>query len=138
MSYEGYPIKQRVTHVHISDNYDINGFLVRNKIHIMLIALCALLLIGDFMTTSVALALANSGESGTTMSIAEGNPFMSPIVGTPVLFLLVKALILAVIVASAYLLRNEGAMAYLPCILVCSFYLWVNFNNINVLASVIM
>ena len=134
MSYEGYPIKQRVTHVHIGDNYDINGFLVRNKIHIMLIALCALLLLGDFMTTSVALSL-NFGESGAT--IAEGNPFMSQIVGTPVMFLLVKMLILAVIIASAYLLRNEGSMAYLPCALVCGFYLWVNLNNINVLASLL-
>jgi hypothetical protein len=31
---------------------------------------------------------------------------------------------------------KNSTMAYLPCVLVCSFYILVNMNNINILASV--
>jgi hypothetical protein len=109
--------------------------MARNKIHIILIILCALLLLGDFLTTSIALSLSDSGAGNSGVTIAEGNPFMAEVVGTPILFLFVKALILQTVIAAAYLLRKEGALAYLPCVLVCSFYIWVNMNNINILAA---
>ena len=107
--------------------------MARNHIHIILITLCALLLLGDFLTTSIALSLADTGDDGVT--VVEGNPFMIQIAGKPFLFLFVKALILQTVIAAAYLLRKEGAMAYLPCVLVCAFYIWVNMNNINILAA---
>jgi hypothetical protein len=110
--------------------------MARNKIHIVLITLCALLLLGDFLTTSMALSLAETNNGDVIVS--EGNPLMTRITGTPLLFLFVKMLILQVVVASAYVLRKEGAMAYLPCVLVCSFYIWVNMNNINILAAALI
>jgi hypothetical protein len=98
----------------------------------MLLTLCALLMLGDFLTTSIALSLADTNNSG--MIVIEGNPFMARIVNTPLAFLFVKFLILQVVVSAAYILRKEGAIAYLPCILVCAFYIWVNMNNINILS----
>lgn len=109
--------------------------MARNKIHIILITICTLLLLGDFMTTSMALSLTDSSEAGMRMSIAEGNPFMAQIVNVPALFLLVKVLILLVVIAATYILRKEGAMAYLPSALVCSFYMLINMNNINILVA---
>ncbi len=109
--------------------------MARNKIHIVLISLCALLLLGDFLTTTMALSLAESNNEDVTVS--EVNPFTSQIASTPIAFLFVKMLILQVVIASAYILRKEGAVAYLPCILVCSFYIWVNMNNINILTNLL-
>jgi hypothetical protein len=110
--------------------------MARNKIHIVLLTLCALLLLGDFLTTSIALSLAENNNGGIT--IAEGNPLMAQVANTPLLFLFVKFLILQVVVAAAYVLRKEGAVAYLPCILVCGFYIWVNMNNINILSYALL
>lgn len=133
MSYESQPINTQVTQKFVFKNYDIIGYLSRNKIHVILIALCALLLLGDFITTTMALSLVDSGD--TSVTVSEGNPLMAPIVGKPALFLFVKAIILQTVIVSAYLLRKEGALAYLPCVLVCSFYIWVNMNNINILVA---
>jgi hypothetical protein len=138
MPYEIYPTNRRVTNKYIIGNYNIIGYMTRNKIHIVLISLCALLLLGDFLTTTLALSLADSAIGNGKMIVAEGNPLMAPVVGTPMLFLFVKALILLVVIAAAYMLRKEGTMAYLPCFLVCSFYVWVNMNNINILAAVLI
>jgi hypothetical protein len=135
MSYDSYPTDQRVTNKYKIDDYKIIGYMARNKIHIILIILCALLLLGDFLTTSIALSLSDAGAGNSGIKVAEGNPFMAEVVGTPVLFLFVKALILQTVIVAAYLLRKEGALAYLPCVLVCSFYIWVNMNNINILAA---
>jgi hypothetical protein len=90
------------------------------------------------MTTSIAFSLSDASDGSGTISVAEGNPFMSQIAGTPILFLFVKMLILEVVIAAAYLLRKEGAVAYLPCVLVCSFYIWVNMNNINILTALLV
>jgi hypothetical protein len=108
--------------------------MARNKIHFILITLCALLLLGDFLTTSIAFSLSDDSYGTRMLSVAEGNPLMTHIAGTPILFLFVKMFILEVVIGAAYLLRKEGAMAYLPCILVCGFYIWVNMNNINILS----
>jgi hypothetical protein len=86
----------------------------------------------------MALSWSKGNNENMSASIAEGNPFMAQIAGTPILFLFVKMMILQVVVAAAYLLRNEGAMAYLPCVLVCSFYIWVNMNNINILRAALI
>ena len=104
--------------------------------HIILIIFCTLLLLGDFLTTSMALSLLNTSDKKMDVIVAEGNPVMAQIACTPILFLSVKAFILLVVIAAAYVLRKEGAMAYLPYVLVCSFYIWVNINNINVLTAV--
>jgi hypothetical protein len=103
--------------------------------HTVLLTFCAMLLFGDFLTTTVALSLVKANSDDAGISVSEGNPFMATVVNTPVLFLFVKILILLTVVASTYLLRKEGAVAYLPCILVCLFYIGVNINNINVLVS---
>jgi hypothetical protein len=76
--------------------------------------------------------------SKADVTVSEGNPAMSGVVSTPLAFLFVKFLILQVVIGSAYVLRKEGAVAYLPCILVCGFYIWVNMNNINILSSALL
>jgi Domain of unknown function (DUF5658) len=136
MSYESYPTKPRAINKYIIGNYINRDYLTRNKIHIILLTLCALLLLGDFLTTSIALSLAET-TNGNVM-IAEGNPLMSQVANTPLIFLFVKFLILQVVVGAAYMLRKEGAIAYLPCILVCAFYIWVNMNNINILSYALL
>jgi len=118
--------------------YNIIGYVARNKIHIILITLCTLLLLGDVLTTSIALSLSNASAGNSTVHVAEGNPIMTMIVGTPIMFLFVKALILQTVIVAAYILRKEGALAYLPCVLVCGFYIWVNMNNINILTAVLL
>jgi hypothetical protein len=110
--------------------------MARNKIHIILFILCALLLLGDFLTTSIALSMAEANGNGVTM--VEGNPLMAQIANTPLAFLFVKFFILQVVIAAAYMLRKEGAIAYLPCVLVCGFYIWVNMNNINILSYALL
>jgi hypothetical protein len=131
MSYESYPTNPQVFNKYSITNFNIKNYLLRNKIHVILLTLCALLLLGDFITTSMALSLAN--ENNGDVTVAEGNPFMAQIANTPIVFLFVKFIILQVVVCSAYMLRKEGAIAYLPCVLVCGFYIWVNMNNINIL-----
>lgn len=138
MSYESFPTKPRVINKYIFNNYNIKDYMARNKIHIVLLTLCALLLLGDFLTTSIALSLANASNGDATVSVAEGNPFMAQIANTPIVFLFVKFLILQVVIGAAYTLRKEGAVAYLPCVLVCGFYIWVNMNNINILSYALM
>jgi hypothetical protein len=86
----------------------------------------------------MALSWSKANNEDATVAVAEGNPFMAQIAGTPILFLFVKMMILQVVVAAAYLLRKEGALAYLPCVLVCSFYIWVNMNNINILRAALI
>ncbi len=56
MPYESFPIKPRVINKYIIKNYNIKDYMARNKIHIVLITLCALLLLGDYLTTSIALS----------------------------------------------------------------------------------
>jgi hypothetical protein len=130
MSYESYPTKPRVINKYNINYYNIRAYMARNKIHFILFTLCALLLLGDFLTTSIALSMAEANGNGVTM--AEGKPIMAQIVNTPLAFLFVKFFILQVVIAAAYILRKEGAVAYLPCVLVCGFYIWVNMNNINI------
>jgi hypothetical protein len=136
MSYESFPTKPQAVKKHIFSDYINRDYLTRNKIHIVLLTLCALLLLGDFMTTSIALSLtdANNGD----MTVAEGNPLMARIANTPLAFLFVKFFIMQVVVSATYILRKEGAVAYLPCILVCAFYIWVNMNNINILSYALL
>jgi hypothetical protein len=136
MSYESLPVKPRAGHKYTIANYISKDYMARNKIHIILISLCALLLLGDFLTTSMALSLAETNNED--MTVSEGNPLMAQVASTPIAFLFVKMMILQVVVASAYVLRKEGAVAYLPCILVCAFYIWVNMNNINILAAALI
>jgi hypothetical protein len=136
MSYESFPVKPRAGHKYKIADYINKEYMARNKIHIVLIVLCGLLLLGDFLTTSMALSLAETNNR--EMTISEGNPIMAQVTGTPLIFLFAKMLILQVVVASAYVLRKEGALAYLPCVLVCSFYIWVNMNNINILAAALI
>lgn len=102
-------------------------------VHTILLTVCALLLFGDFLTTTMALTLVKNNDENTGIMVSEGNPLMSAVVNTPILFIASKIIILLTVVGSAYLLRKEGAIAYLPCILVCCFYILVNMNNINVL-----
>lgn len=102
-------------------------------VHTILLTVCAMLLFGDFLTTTVALTLVKNNYENTGLTISEGNPLMSTVVNTPVLFIASKIIILLTVVGAAYLLRKEGVIAYLPCILVCCFYILVNINNINVL-----
>ena len=136
MSYEGFPTEPRAINKYVPRNYNIIDYMARNKIHIILITLCALLLLGDFLTTSIAFTLADAQNS--EMTVSEGNPAMAGVVHTPLAFLFVKFLILQVVIGSAYVLRKEGAVAYLPCILVCGFYIWVNMNNINILSNALL
>jgi hypothetical protein len=136
MSYESFPTKPWAINKYIIKNYNIKDYMARYKIHILLITLCALLLLGDFITTSMAFSLANTNSDAVTVS--EGNPLMAQIANTPLAFLFVKFFILQVVICAAYLLRKEGAVAYLPCILVCGFYIWVNMNNINILTSALL
>jgi hypothetical protein len=138
MSYENVPAKHGSTHRYINRKYKILDYVARNYIHIVLITLCALLLSGDFLTTSIALSLAETGDGASTISVVEANPFMAAVANSPILFLFIKGLILQVVIATAYMLRKEGALAYLPCVLVCSFYIWVNMNNINILTTALM
>lgn len=110
--------------------------MARNKIHIVLITLCALLLSGDYLTTSIALSMAEAENNDVI--VAEGNPLIAQIAKAPMAFLFVKFLILQVVIVAAYMLRKEGAIAYLPCVLVCGFYIWVNMNNINILSYALL
>ena len=103
--------------------------------HTILLTFCAMLLFGDFLTTTLALSLANTNHDQSGAYVSEANPLMATIVNTPVVFLCVKIFILLTVVAAAYILRNEGAIAYLPCILVCGFYIIVNMNNIVILVN---
>jgi hypothetical protein len=136
MSYESFPTKPRALNKYINRNYNVREYMARNKIHIILFILCALLLLGDFLTTSIALSMAEANGNGVTM--VEGNPLMAQIANTPMAFLFVKFFILQVVIAAAYMLRKEGAIAYLPCVLVCGFYIWVNMNNINILSYALL
>jgi hypothetical protein len=136
MHYEGFPTKPRVFNKYMFGKYNIKDYMARNKIHIILITLCALLLLGDFLTTSIALSMAS--ENGSHITVSEGNPLLAQIANTPMAFLFVKFFILQVVIAAAYMLRKEGAVAYLPCVLVCGFYIWVNMNNINILSYALL
>lgn len=106
--------------------------------HTILLTFCALLLFGDFLTTTMALSMAKENNENMGVSVTEGNPLMAGVVNTPVLFLFVKVIILLTVVAAAYMLRAEGAIAYVPCTLVCCFYMFVNLNNINALMYVLL
>ncbi len=134
MSYVQIAGKRQVTRKSTLDV--INRLYTDHRVmHTILLTFCAMLLFGDFLTTTMALSLVEADYEASGVSVSEGNPFMATVVGTPVLFLLVKILILLTVVTSSYLLRKEGVLAYLPCILVCLFYIGVNLNNINVLVN---
>ena len=103
--------------------------------HTILLTLRAILLFGDFLTTTMALSIAEANHDQTEVYVSEANPIMASVVDTPVLFLFVKILILITVVAAAYIIRNEGAIAYLPCIFVYSFCILINLNNVVILAG---
>jgi hypothetical protein len=89
-----------------------------------------MLLLGDFLTTTIALSIAEApGYAG----LSEGNPLMIGLVSDPFTFLLSKLAILGLVVAAAYILRNNGKMAYMPYAIVGSMYLFVVLNNLNLL-----
>jgi len=134
MSHDNIEVKQKGNKEFIA-SYITILYTDRRVMHTILLTFCAMLLFGDFLTTTVALSLVKENDDNQGVTVSEGNPFMATIVHTPVLFLFVKILILLTVVASSYLLRKEGAVAYLPCILVCLFYIGVNLNNINVLVN---
>jgi len=134
MSFEQCPVKRQVARGPALDF--INRLYTDHRLmHTVLLTFCAMLLFGDFLTTTMAMSLVKADYEASGVSVSEGNPFMSTVVNTPVIFLFVKILILLTVVTSSYLLRKEGVMAYLPCILVCLFYIGVNLNNINILVN---
>ncbi len=114
----------------------VQRYAADHKIHIVLIAVCAVLLLGDFLSTSLALSAVESGKGNPGVSVSELNPIMAYIVNDPIVFLVSKMLILAEVVLASYVLKNYGAYSYLPSIIVCGFYLFVNINNINALTYV--
>lgn len=106
-----------------------------SKFHFIGILACSLLLLGDFITTSMALSAGTLATASGTVALSEGNPLMAPIVSNPAIFLLSKLLILGMVIGAAYILRHNGFMAYMPYVIVGGMYLFVVANNLNLLMS---
>jgi hypothetical protein len=127
MSYNHYPHKHVFRHKNAEQNTDLPSSA---RWHLAGIAICTLLLLGDFITTTVALSIAETpGKAG----LSEGNPLMMGIVSDPFTFLLSKLTILGLVVAAAFILRNNGKMAFMPYVIVGSMYLFVVLNNLSLL-----
>ena len=105
------------------------------KYHLLGFSACALLLLGDFFTTTLALSAGAAAVAGGTITLSEGNPLMAGLVTDPILFMVSKLLLLGLVVAAAYILRNNGRMAYMPYAIVGSMYLFVVLNNLNLLVA---
>ncbi len=103
--------------------------------HLAGVAICAVLLFGDFFTTMAALSLASAQASDGGVTLSEGNPLMTGIVSDPFTFLLSKLALLGLVVIAAYILRNNGRIAYMPYVIVGSMYLFVVLNNTNLLMA---
>jgi len=127
MSYNHYPQKSVFQHKKAGQSSDLPTV---SRWHLGGIAICTLLLLGDFLTTTIALAIAETPGNG---GLSEGNPLMMGIVSDPFTFLLSKLAILGLVIAAAYILRNNGKMAYMPYVIVGSMYMFVVLNNLNLL-----
>ena len=101
--------------------------------HLAGIILCAALLFSDFLTTTIALSIARAQALAGSAGVTEGNPLMMGVVNDPATFLLSKLAILGLVVGAAYILRNNGFMAYMPYVIVGGMYLFAVLNNLNVL-----
>ncbi len=95
--------------------------------------ICAVLLMGDFMTTSIALSMGTITTENGEISMSEGNPLMQAIVNNTVAFAALKIAILGIVIGSAYILKDNGFMAYCPYLIVGGMYAFVVANNLNIL-----
>jgi|AGTN01.1.fsa_nt_gi hypothetical protein len=103
--------------------------------HFAGIVICAALLFGDFFTTTAALSLASAQTSDGGITLSEGNPLMMGIVSDPLTFLMSKLALLGLVIIAAYILRNNGRIAYMPYVIVGGMYLFVVLNNMNLLMA---
>jgi hypothetical protein len=127
MPYNHNSHKHVIRHKNAEHNTDLPSL---SRWHLAGIAICTVLLLGDYLTTTIALSIAEApGNAG----LSEGNPLMMGLVSDSFTFLLSKLAILGLVVAAAYILRNNGKMAYMPYAIVGSMYLFVVLNNLNLL-----
>jgi hypothetical protein len=119
------------------DGYVKSQPAILPKYHLVGFSACAILLLGDFITTTLAISAGAAAVAGGTITLSEGNPLMAGLVTDPALFMLTKLMLLGLVVAAAYILRNNGKLAYMPYAIVGSMYLFVVLNNISVLLPVL-
>jgi hypothetical protein len=129
MPYNHNSYKPVLRHKNAEHNTDLPSL---SRWHLAGIVICTILLMGDFLTTTIALSMAEAQAPGSA-SLSEGNPLMIGLVSDPFTFLMSKLAILGLVVAAAYILRNNGKMAYMPYAIVGSMYLFVVLNNLNLL-----
>ena len=110
-----------------------NGIRNLSRWHLIGILICAVLLMGDFLTTSIALSMGTITTDNGEVSMSEGNPLMQAIVNNTIAFAALKIAILGMVIASAYILKDNGFMAYCPYVIVGSMYAFVVANNLNIL-----
>jgi hypothetical protein len=60
---------------------------------------------------------------------------MMGLVNDPFTFMLSKLAVLGLVIVAAYILRNNGKMAYMPYAIVGSMYFFVVLNNVNLLVA---
>lgn len=115
----------------------VNRIAGLSRWHLIGIAICAILLMGDFVTTSVALSIGSVTTGDGEFQLSEGNPLMQVIVTNPLAFAALKVAILGMVVGAAYVLKDNGFMAYCPYLIVGSMYAFVVANNLNILLMVL-
>ena len=103
--------------------------------HLACIIICATLLLGDFLTTSIAVAAGSIQTAAGTVTFSEGNPLMALIVNSPLTFLASKIALLGLVVGAAYILRKNGILSFMPYVIIGGMYLLVVANNMSLLMA---
>ena len=132
MSYNDYSIKRALPVIIGKNN---NRSYYHSKLHWVGIIFCALLLLGDFVTTSLALSAGSIETAAGTVTVSEGNPLMVDIVSDPMLFIISKMFILGMVMGAAYILKENGFMLLMPYVIVGGMYFFVVCNNMSLLMS---
>jgi hypothetical protein len=134
MPYIDYSIKRAIRKGNANSN---NRLYNNSRLHLIGIVFCALLLLGDFVTTSIALSAGSIMTAAGTVTLSEGNPLMAGIVNDPMIFFMSKGLILGLVVAAAFILKDNGFLSYMPYVIVGGMYFVVVVNNMSLLMSII-